>query len=196
MPGNSCPRAMPTMMQSATQKVRKRSKTPIADLAAGAAPAAVAVSLMKTSDFGCSVIRDARVYTASFSGTAQQAFGRGSSQQVSAAVSCRRRNMTAAGASTTAVMPQQKVSSAARCHGPRAANAGLRQFELDACGGIPIAGERRCDRAHLLMSRRQQEGRRAAIAFHAGDEEAGSRDARAPWRHAVARCRSCADWDR
>ena len=45
MPGNSCPRAMPTMMQSATQKVRKRSKTPIAGFAAaGAAPAAVAVS--------------------------------------------------------------------------------------------------------------------------------------------------------
>ena len=47
-PGSSWPSAMPTMMQSATQKVRKRSNTLIAGLG-GAARSAVATDSLMTA---------------------------------------------------------------------------------------------------------------------------------------------------
>ena len=56
--------------------------------------------------------------------------------------------------------------------------------------GLPVAGERGDDRAHLLVAGEQQEGRRAAVALHADDVEAGVGVARARRRRAAAPSRS------
>ena len=54
-----------------------------------------------------------------------------------------------------------------------AANACLRQHQLNLASRRMVAGEFGHDRAHLLIAGRHQEGRRATIGFRADDGEAG-----------------------
>ena len=52
-------------------------------------------------------------------------------------------------------------------------HAGLRQHELHPIGRLHVAGDRRRDRAHLLVAGQQQEGRRPPVALDADRVEAG-----------------------
>src|SRR4029453_5915733 len=52
-----------------------------------------------------------------------------------------------------------------------AANAGFRQFQFHSLGRALVACDVRHNGAHLLIARHHQEGRRAAVGFHAGDVE-------------------------
>src|SRR5690606_34400433 len=51
------------------------------------------------------------------------------------------------------------------------AGAGGGQRELDGVGGGPVPGERRCDRAHLLVPGGEQEGGRAPVGLRADEVE-------------------------
>ena len=55
---------------------------------------------------------------------------------------------------------------------PAAADAGLGQGELDAVGGLVVAGERRGDGADLLVAGHGQERRGAAVGLHPDQVEA------------------------
>jgi CarD family transcriptional regulator len=59
-----------------------------------------------------------------------------------------------------------------RGHERPAADARLRQYQLDAGGGFSIAGNLGDDRADLLVAGNSQESRCAAVSLHAGDVEA------------------------
>ena len=52
------------------------------------------------------------------------------------------------------------------------ANAGFRQVEFHAPRRFHIAGAPGGDGAHLFVARREQDGGTAAVAFHAGEEQA------------------------
>ena len=77
-----------------------------------------------------------------------------------------------ASASAGAGPPQQPALSLEAVSGT-AANARLRQHQLDPLGRFLVAGDVGNDRAHLLIAGHHQERRRAAVGLHAGEVEAG-----------------------
>src|SRR4051794_11915701 len=123
---------MPVMMQSATQRVRKRSKTPMAGFASGAEPAVVAESLIKKT------FEVADRHAVAASGTAQQALtasfaGVGCTQQASA---------FAAGWMITAAAPQHAASAGNSTLGGQHTPCGVVGVQQDAsasrCAGAAL----------------------------------------------------------